>query len=376
MNYFDYAATCPIREEALEAFVKASREYFGNSSSLHDVGGKASSLLEACRNELALLASVKKDEVYFTSGGSESNHLGILSLLSATLPDKKHIITTIAEHSSIHQVLGKMEKEGYPITYLSFQQDGVVDLNDVRNAIRDDTALMVIQHVNGEIGTIQPLKEIGRLCREYGILLHSDCIQSFGKIDIKPIVSEVDSFSIASHKVYGPKGVGALVVKQTVNWKSSYPSISHEKGMRPGTVNVPGILGFVTAAQLSVREISEEQEQMWGLRKAFIERLKPIKKRIHVYESSPISQLPSTIGFSIDGVEGQWLMLECNRLGFAISTGSACQSGNKELPKTMVALGVPDRAGAEFARVSFGKDTTTEDVHALADCIMDIARGF
>ncbi|MBB6453860.1 cysteine desulfurase [Salirhabdus euzebyi] len=376
MKYFDYAATCPIRDEALELFVKTSREYYGNPNSLHDIGGKAFSLLTTCRKELANLLGVGAEEVYFTSGGTESNHLGVNALLSAQDDEKKHIITSLAEHSSIQQVLGKMEREGYDITYLPLNPNGVINVNELERAIRKDTALVCIQHGNGEIGTIQPILDIASICQEHQILLHTDCVQTFGKVDIKPIAEVVNSLSISSHKVYGPKGVGAMVVKQNTNWQSPFPSVTHEKGMRPGTINVPGIAAFTIAAQLTVQNRQENMDRAKDFRKAFIEELQPILNRLTVYEGLDDEQLFAIIGFSVEGIEGQWLMLECNRLGFAISTGSACQVGSQAISKTMLALGETDRKGKEFVRVSFGEKTTLEELQALGRSIVQITTIF
>lgn len=369
MKYFDYAATCPLDPEAASAFVKASTEYYGNSQSLHDIGSRASTLLEGCREEIARLLGVKKEGVYFTSGGSEGNFLAIQSLLSQSSKKGKHIITNIAEHSSIHSSL-KMLK-GYEITELPLMDNGMIDVQEFQSAIRGDTVLACIQHVNSEIGTIQPLNEIGAVCKENGILLHSDCVQSFGKLDVKTISPFVDSLAISGHKIYGPKGIGALYVSPSIPFDSYYPNTSHERGMRPGTVNIPAIVSMVTAASKHIGNLTHHHDHMKSLRKEFLSHLMDVRDELIIHGNVD-DQLPSILGLRIKGLEGQWVMLEANRKGYAISTGSACQVGRTTPSKTMLALGINDKLAKEFIRISFGVHTTEADVKGLAQTIIAI----
>lgn len=369
MKYFDYAATCPLDPEAASAFVKASTEYYGNSQSLHDIGSRASTILEGCREEIARLLGVKKEGVYFTSGGSEANFLAIQSLLSQSSKKGKHIITNIAEHSSIHSSL-KMLK-GYEITELPLMDNGMIDVQEFQSAIRGDTVLACIQHVNSEIGTIQPLNEIGTVCKENGILLHSDCVQSFGKLDVKTISSFVDSLAISGHKIYGPKGIGALYVSPSIPFDSYYPNTSHERGMRPGTVNIPAIVSMVTAASKHIGNLTHHYDHMKSLRKEFLSHLMDVRDELIIHGNVD-DQLPSILGLRIKGLEGQWVMLEANRKGYAISTGSACQVGQTTPSKTMLALGIDDKSAKEFIRISFGVHTTEADVQGLAQTIIAI----
>lgn len=369
MKYFDYAATCPLDPEAASAFVKASTEYYGNSQSLHDIGSRASTLLEGCREEIARLLGVKKEGVYFTSGGSEGNFLAIQSLLSQSSKKGKHIITNIAEHSSIHSSL-KMLK-GYEITELPLMDNGMIDVQEFQSAIRGDTVLACIQHVNSEIGTIQPLNEIGAVCKENGILLHSDCVQSFGKLDVKTISPFVDSLAISGHKIYGPKGIGALYVSPSIPFNSYYPNTSHERGMRPGTVNIPAIVSMVTAASKHIGNLTHHYDHMKSLRKEFLSHLMDVRDELIIHGNVD-DQLPSILGLRIKGLEGQWVMLEANRKGYAISTGSACQVGQTTPSKTMLALGIDDKSAKEFIRISFGVHTTEADVQGLAQTIIAI----
>jgi cysteine desulfurase len=369
MKYFDYAATCPLDREAAEAFVKAATEYYGNSQSLHDIGSRASTLLEGCREEIARLLGIKSKGVYFTSGGSESNFLAIQSLLSKSTKKGNHIITNIAEHSSIHSSL-KMLK-GYEITELPFMNNGMIDIDLFQSVIRNETVLVCIQHVNSEIGTIQPLAKIGTICKEKGILLHSDCVQSFGKLDLKTITPFVDSLAISGHKIYGPKGVGALYISPTIAFEPYFPNTSHERGMRPGTVNIPAIASMATAANIQVSNLKIHSNRMSHLRKQFVSQLQEIKENI-VIHGDEYQQLPSILGMRIKGLEGQWVMLEANRKGYAISTGSACQVGQTSPSKTMLALGIEGKSAKEFIRISFGAHTSEADVIGLAQTLIAI----
>ena len=374
MIYFDFAATTPLDSEAAEVFVQASTEFYGNSSSLHDIGGQSQDLLENCREELANLLGVNKKGLYFTSGGSEGNFLAIEALLSAPKKVGKHIIAGLAEHSSIHGVLNRLE--GYNITFLPLNSSGLINVEELEQAIIPETVLVTIQHVNSEIGTVQPIEKIARICKERDIHFHSDIVQSFGKIELAKIAQLVSSFAFSGHKIYGPKGVGGVYIDPAISWRAFFPGGSHERGLRPGTVNVPAIAAMTAAAQKVNEHIVENHTRFLKIRAILMESLHPIKEFVHVYEADPGSQLPSIIGLRISGIEGQWMMLECNRHGFAISTGSACQIGMQSPAKVTQALGLSPQEAKEFIRISFGKTTNREDVIKLGETIVDIVKKF
>lgn len=374
MIYFDFAATTPLDSEAAEVFVHASTEFFGNSSSLHDIGGQSQDLLENCREELANLLGINKKGLYFTSGGSEGNFLAIEALLSAPKKPGKHIIAGIAEHSSIHGVLNRLE--GYNITYLPLNSSGLIDVEDLERSITPESVLVTVQHVNSEIGTIQPIEDIARICKEHDIHFHSDFVQSFGKIDLKKLAPLVSSFSFSGHKIYGPKGVGGVYVDPAISWRAFFPGGSHERGFRPGTVNVPAIASMTAAAQKIISDLVQSNNRFLELRASLIESLDPIKEFVDIFQAAPDSQLPAIIGLRISGIEGQWMMLECNRYGFAISTGSACQIGMQAPAKVTQALGLSPQEAKEFIRISFGKTTTREEVVKLGETIVDIVKKY
>jgi cysteine desulfurase len=377
MKYFDYAATSPLDRDAANVYVKAAGEYFGNTGSLHDTGSRAASLLESCRSQLALMLGAEKEGIYFTSGGSEGNFLAIHALLSAAEKKGKHIIAGKAEHSSVHSTLRRLMEDGWDITFLPLDGKGRIRISDFEAAIREDTVLAVIQHSNSEIGTIQPLMEISALCRRNGVLLHSDMVHSFGKINLAGILDHADSLSISAHKFYGPKGIGAVYVRPDLSWKPYYPGSSHENGFRPGTVNVPAIAAMTEAAGKAYSTLADFSVLADRQRKEFLGVLKEADLPITVYGSGiPGEQLASTVGLGIRGIEGQWMMLECNRRGFAISTGSACQTGMQNPSKTMNAMGMKETAAKEYIRISFGRDTSFEEISELGSTIASIVRDY
>ncbi|ALC89811.1 cysteine desulfurase [Bacillus sp. FJAT-18017] len=375
MNYFDFAATTPIGKEALEVYNQVSIQFFGNPNSLHDSGGAARDIVEESRSLIAQSFGVSSEGVYFTSGGSEGNFLCLEALLSAR-HEGKHIITGYAEHSSVSGVLNRLENNGYEITRLPFTSSGTINMSAFKDAIRPDTVVAAIQLVNPEIGTIQPIKEIGALCKSSGILFHSDFVQAAGKIDIRPLISSVSSFSVSGHKLYGPKGIGCVYINPEVAWKPFFPGTSHEKGLRPGTLNVPAIAAMATAAEKAVRHIPENVNRFTALRTEFLLGLEPLRGKLAIFGSTGDQQYPAIIGLGIAGIEGQWLMLECNRLGYAISTGTACHSGMLSPSKTMQAIGIDGKQAKEFVRISFGTTTSENDAKKLAADIVGIAGKF
>lgn len=357
--------------EVLKIYQEVASEYWGNTSSLHDVGTKAEELLENCRDKLASLLNVSSRGVYFTSGGTESNQLAIPSLAFSQQHKGKHIITSMAEHSSVSSALDYLSGYGYEITKIPYLSNGQLDLSALKQSIREDTILITIGHVNGEIGSIQPLEDINNLIKNKNIFFHSDCVQSFGKMDLKKICSFVDSISISSHKIYGPKGVGAVYIRPTIHVKGLFPHQSHENGFRGGTINTPGIAAFVGAA---IQPNHDHWDKAVQLRKLFTSQLtNELKNCVTIYESEPSIQLPHVIGLAINGHEGQWVMLECNRKGFFISTGSACRQGLQTPSKTMIAMGVAEEKQKEFIRISFGKGTQVEDVIALVETLKKVS---
>jgi len=369
VHYFDYAATTPLHPEAAHVYSKLAQACYGNTSSLHEVGAEAQNMLALCREELAAMLDVHAAGLYFTGGGTESNLLSIISLAKANRHKGNHIVTTTGEHPSIDSALAYLQEDGFTISTIPFTKEGLIDLQLFEQALTSDTILVSIQHINPEIGTIQPLEKIAAIVKERSILLHSDCVQSFGKIDIKPIARLVDSLTISSHKVYGPKGVGVAYIHPRHRLVPVFPGLVHESGFRGGTVNVPGIAAFITAAS----QLTNRTQDYQTFRQAFLDKVMAYPHLFTIYQANDIQQqLSQIIGLSVKNVEGQLIMLELNRLGFAISTGSACQVGQQHASKAMMALQMDPQRAKEFIRISFGSSTTLASVEALSDCLIDV----
>ncbi|HHY72866.1 MAG TPA: IscS subfamily cysteine desulfurase [Bacillus bacterium] len=361
MIYLDYAATTPMSEKALHVYSQVASQFFGNSSSLHDIGATAQTILEESRKTIASFINGDAKGIFFTSGGSESNYLAIHSLLKGQHKQGKHIISTKLEHSSIANTLDQLEESGYEITFIPVNEEGRVNLEALSEAIRPDTVLATIHHGNSEIGAIQDLVLIGELLNKHDILFHSDCVQTFGKIEIDAREAKLDSISISSHKIYGPKGVGACYINPARTWKAVIPNTTHESGFRPGTVNVPGIAAFVAAAEEVFPIIDSEQKRFTYLREMLINGIQ--SDAWTITELGPSQQrLEHIIGLTVAGIEGQYVMLECNRYGVAISTGSACAVGMQKPSKTLVAIGKSKEEAKQFVRLSLGKLTTEAEI--------------
>lgn len=362
MIYLDYAATTPISAESLDVYNQMATKYFGNASSLHDMGTKAEQALLWCREKLANIINGQSEGVYFTSGGSEANHLAIRSLIKGNKSKGKHIITTEVEHASLYELFKQLEKEGYDVTFLKVDQHGQIQLEELKQSIRNDTILASIQHANSETGVMQPIKEIGEDLQKKNVIFHTDAVQTFTKFPIDVDACHVDSLSIASHKIYGPKGLGACYIRPGIRWKSVQEGATHESGFRMGTVDVPGVVAFATAAEINEKIAHNEYKRMRQLRDFFIEQVSTVIKGIQI-EGHTNQQLPGIIGLTSDRVQGQHIMLECNRHGIAISTGSACRVGETEPSRTMLAMGKTKDIANSFFRLSFGKQTTKEELN-------------
>ncbi|KUP06949.1 hypothetical protein Q73_10145 [Bacillus coahuilensis m2-6] len=371
MIYLDYAATTPMSERALTAYTDTATTYYGNPSSLHDAGTSAHTIVELCRKKLAASLGVKEG-IYFTSGGTESNQLGITTLALAQKEKGRHIITSRGEHASVHSALSYLVHDhGFEVTELKFTSEGEVDLEELAHHLRDDTVLVSFQHINSENGVIQPIQHIAEMIKGRDILFHSDFVQSFGKIRLDEVIEHVDAVSISSHKLYGPKGVGLLYIRPSVPVSPLFPVVTQEKGMRGGTINTPGISSFTVAAMDHVESL--HSEHYWSLRTIFIHALQEQNVPCTLYEHSLKSkQLPQVVGLRIHGVQGQWMMLELNKRGFAISTGSACHVGLLDKPALIYAMDGTDQEGKEFIRISFGEKTVKSDLLTLANSIKDI----
>ncbi len=366
MIYLDYAATTPMLDEAIEAYSETAKTVFGNTSSLHDAGGIATVLLENARTIVANKLGVNRDGVIFTGSGTEGNIIAILSLARAG--KGKHIITSHAEHTSVHAAMNTLEREGYEITKISFTEAGLIDMNELKKSIRDDTCLISVQHVNSEIGSIQPVEEIAKIARENNIPFHVDCVQSFCKLSIYPFSKEVDALTVSAHKVGGPKGCGAIYINPRRRIVPVFPGVTHEKGIRGGTVDTPAIMAMATA----VEHFSYQKEKFEGLRSLLKELLED--SSCEFIEAIGGQQLPSICGLCIKGVEGQLVMLRLNEEGICISTGSACDINSASGTKAILAMGHDLTKARQFFRVSLGVHTNEEHIRKLCKVLNTIAK--
>lgn len=374
MINFDHSATTPLDRKAADVYETVATTLYGNMNSLHDIGGKASRLLERSRVRLAEQLDVAPHRLYFTASGTESNLLAITQLALGQKERGMHIVMSRGEHPSVDSAVAFLETIGFRVTSIPLQRNGIVDLDALKRAMTDETTVLIVQHANPEIGVIQPIEQLSYLAKRYGAALLVDAVQTFGELDVSDITPYVDALTIASHKIYGPKGVAAAYIRPRVRWSPLFPGLTHESGFRGGTVNVPGIVSFVTASTEALRTRIERQERYKRLRERFLQPLrKTFGERLTVYEH-PTEQLPHIIGFGIYPIEGQLLMLRLNEKGYAISTGSACQVGMQVASKAMYALGVSEDRAKEFVRVSFGRDTTEEEIDGLAQAIIDSLR--
>lgn len=366
--YMDYHATTPVDPEVLEAMLPYFREHFGNPSSrVHVFGWTAEAAVEQGREQLSQLIGCKPMEIVFTSGAGESDNLAVKGVAWASRDRGNHIVTTVVEHRAVLDACGRLEKEGFDVTYLPVDRTGMVDPCRVEEAITDRTILVSVIAAHNEVGTIQPLAEIGRICRDRGVLFHSDAAQALGKVPFRVDEVHVDLLSFSAHKLYGPKGIGALFVRNTKPAVTLTPLLDgggQERGLRSGTHNVPGVVGFGKACEVASRLMAEEGERLTGLR----ERLKAgIVERIDgVYlNGHPEQRLPGNLNLSFAQVEGEALLLSMKDV--AVSSGSACSSGSMKPSYVLVALGVSEELAKASIRFGLGRWSTEAEVDYTVD---------
>ncbi|EAE7011251.1 cysteine desulfurase [Listeria monocytogenes] len=353
MIYFDHAATTKMSEAALEVFISASREFFANSESLHDAGTKSAALLEKCRGSFEEILHVPSRGIMFTSGGTESNQIAIQTLLHST--KKKEVLVSPLEHASVWQQLEALEEAGACwLRLLPVDAFGRVDPAVLGDMITPDTGLVIIQHVNSEIGTIQPIGELAHIAKQAGVYFHTDIVQSFGKLDLA--LDDVTSFSISSHKIYGPKGAGLLFIKPDVPMQAPLPNVHHEFGYRPGTVNVPANAAFTTAAYDIMENREKETRRIAELKKAICEAL-----TAKVKVEGGLNTSPFILGITLPNMQGQEALLALNEADIQISTTSACSLRDPAPSRTLLATGKTIEEASRFVRLSFGRENELSD---------------
>ena len=371
----DHSATTPVAPEVLQAMLPYLSDKFGNASSLHSFGQEAKEALEESREKVAKLLAANPEEIIFTSGGTESDNLALKGIARRNKDKGKHIITTSVEHPAILETCKKLEKEGFAVTYLPVTGEGLVDLAALEAAIRPDTILISVMHANNEVGTIQPLEEIGQLAAEKDIYLHTDAVQSVGKIPTDVNALGVDSLSLSAHKLYGPKGVGALYIRRGTKLENIMQGGGHERGLRSGTENVAGIVGLAKAGELCSESMASEGQRLTELR----DRLAGIvleKVKDAWINGTMKRRLPGSLNFGFSYVEGESLLLFLDSKGIAVSTGSACSSHKLQPSHVLLSLGLRPEECHGSLRITMGHSNTKEEVDYVAQSIAEAVERF
>jgi cysteine desulfurase len=365
--YVDHAATTPLHPEVLEAMRPYYTEFFGNPSSTHSFGRAAKTAVNRSRDFIAGALGCLPAELIFTSGGTESNNMAIYGVLQANKDQKKHIITTLIEHHAVLHPCEWLENLGFEVTYLPVDQTGLIQVEDVESAIRPDTALISIMFGNNEVGTLQPIEEIGRLAQSHGIPFHVDAVQALGKVSIDLAQLPVDLMSFSAHKINGPKGIGALYLSKTQQLKPVFYGGSQERKRRPGTENVAGIVGFAKALEISLNQFSAIELKMDELRQLMVNRIEQeLGVDGYVLNGHQEKRLPHIVNISFPGAGTESLLMNLDIEGIAAASGSACTSGSLEVSHVLKAMQLPESVTASAIRFSFGLGNSKEQIETAA----------
>ena len=369
--YADNAATTKMSEAAIKAMIPYMNEIYGNPSSLHSEGQKANEALTNARERIARLLGCEPREITFTSGGSEADNQAILS--AARLGErkgKKHIISTAFEHHAVLHTLEKLEKQGFEVTLLDVHENGLISAEQVRDAIREDTCLVTVMYANNEIGTIQPIAEIGAICREKGVIFHTDAVQAVGHLHINVKEQNIDMLSLSAHKFHGPKGVGVLYVKKGIPLTTLIEGGAQERGKRAGTENIPAIMGMAAALEEACAKIDENTVKLTALRDKLISGLSEIPHS--VLNGDYEHRLPSNVSFCFEGIEGESLLLLLDDKGICASSGSACTSGSLDPSHVLLAIGRVHDVAHGSLRLSLSEENTEEEIEYMIKSVKEV----
>ena len=369
--YVDNAATTQTSKKVIDGMLPYMYEQYGNPSSLHSVGQRAKEVLEEARAKVARCLNANPSEIYFTSGGSESDNQAILSAAEIGLKKgKKHIISTKVEHHAVLHTLNKLKKQGFDIQLLDVDKEGFVTPEQVKDAIRDDTCLVTIMYANNEIGTIMPIKEIGKICREKGVTFHTDAVQAVGHLKIDVQDENIDMLSLSAHKFHGPKGVGALYVRKGIFLSSLIEGGAQEKNRRAGTENIPGIVGLSIAIEDAYEHLEENNHKMIILRDKLIDGLSKIE---HSALNGPrTNRSANNVNFCFEGIEGESLLLLLDAKGICASSGSACTSGSLDPSHVLLAIGRPHEVAHGSLRLSLSESNTEEEIDYIIEQVEQV----
>lgn len=369
--YLDYAATTPTHPEVVKAMLPYFTESFGNPSSIHSYGQEAKEAVERARSKVAVLIGAKSEEIVFTGSGTEADNFALKGVALSRQSKGNHIITSLIEHHAVLETCKFLEKQGFSVTYLPVDGYGLVDPTAVKKAITKKTILVTIMHANNECGTIEPIVEIGNIAAEAEIYFHTDAVQTVGHVPLDVNKSVVNLLSISAHKLYGPKGVGALYIRKGTRISSFIHGGSQERGLRASTENVPGIIGFGKAAEIARQEMPEEANRLTALRDRLIEGILEGIEYTQL-NGHPTKRLPNNANVSINYVEGESVLLNLDLDGICASTGSACSSEDLEPSHVLMAMGLPHLQAHSSVRFSLGKWTTEEDIDKVLDVLPGI----
>jgi len=369
--YLDYNATTPLAPEVLEVMLPYFREEFGNPSSIHSFGQRAKAALYDARERVASLIGASPNEILFTSGGTEADNLAILGVLEAAEGGRRHLVTSSVEHHAVLNSMKALAKKGVPVTFLKVDRAGRVDPEDLKSALTPGTLLVSIMHANNETGVVQPVAELARLTHQAGAYFHTDAVQSIGKIPVRVRELGVDLLSLSGHKIYGPKGTGALYVRRGVNVRPIFRGGGQERARRPGTENLPGLVGLGRAAQLAETHLAGEPNRVAVLRDRLTE---DVLARIpgSAPNGAEAERTPNTVNLSFPGVEGETLIIALDLKGCAVSTGAACSSGTVEPSHVLIAMGLSPQQVQGSIRVSLGRYTTAEEIAYFVDVLESV----
>ncbi len=368
--YADNAATTPVSQKVLDAMLPYYTEYYGNPSSLYSIGRDAKKPLELAREQVAKALGAFSNEIFFTSGGSEADNWAIKGIAhEMAKKGKKHIITSKFEHHAVLHTVEALEKEGFEVTYLEVYSNGIVKPEDVEAAIREDTALVTIMYANNEIGTIQPIPEIGAICKKHKVLFHTDAVQAVGNVPIDVKEQNIDLLSLSGHKLHAPKGVGALYIRRGIRMPNLIDGGAQERGRRAGTENVAGIVGLGVAITEACATMEERKQRLTKMRDRLIEGVSKIERsRLN---GDQTHRLPGNFNMCFEGIEGESLLLKLDFAGICASSGSACTSGSLDPSHVLLAIGLPHEIAHGSLRISFSDQNTEEDV----DYILEVLPG-
>ena len=367
--YFDSSATTRVDDKVLEAMLPYFKEFYGNASSIYKLGQVSKNKIEEIREDISKILGCNPDEIYFTSGGSEANNLALKGIMEANKAKGKHLVTSVIEHPSILNTCKYLESIGYEVTYINVDSSGIINLDELKNSIREDTVLVSIMSANNEIGTIEPINEISKICKEKNVIFHTDATQAIGNIKID--VSNIDSLSLSGHKFYGPKGIGLLYVRKGIKFNPIISGGHQEQNKRAGTENVPNIVGMGEALKLIYSNLDQKNSHIKDLRDYFESEIKKVIPNVKI---NGTNRLPGVSNITIPGIENDTMVIGLDMKDICISSGSACTSGSVEPSHVLKAIGLDEKEAKSSIRISIGKYNTKEEIDYLVKSIKEVVK--